>query len=59
MSVYSGTDHVELEACVNSIFAQQLQPDEIVVVYDGPVSEKVKTYFTDTQATSDISICIY
>lgn len=42
MSIYHGTDAVELDHCFASIDLQSLQPQEIVIVFDGQVEESVE-----------------
>lgn len=41
MSVYYGTNAVELKECFDSIHIQSVKPDETVVVCDGPISDDV------------------
>lgn len=41
MSVYEGGDSDHLDAAIESLVLQTLQPDEIVIVKDGPLTDKL------------------
>jgi amylovoran biosynthesis glycosyltransferase AmsE len=41
MSAYHATRGDELARCLESIRVQSLRPDEVVLVYDGPVSDEI------------------
>ncbi|MDE7107728.1 MAG: glycosyltransferase [Clostridiales bacterium] len=44
MSIYKNTKLDELVECLDSIFNQSVKSDDIVIVFDGPVSSDVETY---------------
>ena len=43
LSVYIGTDPNDLDRCLASLAGQTRMPDEVVVLYDGPVQDGIDT----------------
>ena len=56
MSLYSETRAADLHACFRSILDQELPPDELVCVFDGPVNEDCKTEVSNTSDEIPITI---
>ena len=58
MSIYAGTDAGEFTICLNSILSQQRLPDEILIVFDGPVKADVRQCAMDIRADNKVSCSI-
>ncbi len=56
MSVYRGTNAGELEACLESVEAQDVAPQEMVIVFDGPVSEAVEAYIATQSKVANLNL---
>jgi glycosyltransferase involved in cell wall biosynthesis len=56
MSVYRGTNATELKTCLESIGAQSVVPQEIVIVFDGPVSKSVEAYVARQSELDNINL---
>ncbi len=56
MSIYHGTDAMELNHCFASIDLQSLQPQEIVIVHDGQVKGLVETCVDDFAVSRCVKI---
>lgn len=47
MSIYINTKLSELQECMNSLFNQSVKSNDIVIVFDGPVSKDVENYLDE------------
>lgn len=53
MSVYHGDNAAFFKEAVGSLYAQTRQPDEIVLVVDGPVGERINQVITSFESSHD------
>lgn len=47
MSVYKNETASNIKECLESIFIQTMKPDELIIVYDGPISNDVNSVIED------------
>lgn len=59
MSVYRATKAPELGRCLSSIRDQSVIPDDIVIVYDGPVPEDVEQTINEFAETLPIQTLVF
>ena len=59
MSVYRNDKSDDFKLAVNSVYKQTIQPDEIIIVVDGPVGDNLKLAILDLQKEIPILNVIY
>lgn len=52
-SIYKNTSLSELQECMDSMVNQTVKPAQIVIVFDGPVSEEVESYIDNLKINDD------
>lgn len=53
MSVYRGDHAMFFKEAINSLYSQTRQPDEIVLVVDGPVGDEIKQVISEFESMHD------